>query len=353
MRKATWLLGGWICLALVGCGPPLNKPAQDGKLAVAVSIVPQAWLVKKIGGDHVTVSSLAKPGEDPHTYSPTDAEVSELMRSKVYFRVGVSFERGNWFDAIEKSKTLTMVDFRKGIELREMEEHHHHDHDAHDHDHKDEAKATDDKHDHDHADEKQPAKESKASDPKKESAQHDHDHDHDHDHAHDHHGHEHEAGDPHIWLSPKLLKIQAHTVADALAAADPAHKDDYRANLEAVEKELDALDAEIREMLAPHKGKAFFVFHPAWGYFAEDYGLRQIAIEVKGREPSDHELTEVQNQAKKEGAKVVFVQPQIPGRAAEAVAKVIGGKVDRIDPLSEDVAENLKQVGTAIAKSFE
>lgn len=345
MRKTMVLIGGWICMTVIGCGPPL-KPPQDGEFRAAVSIVPQAWLVKKIGGEHVEVSSLAKPGEDPHTYSPTDAEVSQLMRSRVYFRIGVPFERGNWFDTIVKSKTLEVVDCRQGIELREIEAHHHHDHD-HDHDHAKEEKA---------ADAGKPDEKAKATESKKKSSGHDHDHDHDHDHghAHDHgHHHDHEGGDPHIWLTPKLLKIQAHTIADALAKLDPANKDAYKANLEAFEKEADEIDAQIRKQLEPHKGKAFFIFHPAWGYFADEYGLRQIAIEVEGKEPSDHELTEVQELAKKEKAKVVFVQPQIAGRSAEAVAKVINGRVERIDPLAEDVFASLKQAADAITASFE
>lgn len=154
-------------------------------------------------------------------------------------------------------------------------------------------------------------------------------------------------------MTPKLLKIQAHTIADALAKLDPANKDAYKANLEAFEKEADEIDAQIRKQLEPHKGKAFFIFHPAWGYFADEYGLRQIAIEVEGKEPSDHELTEVQELAKKEKAKVVFVQPQIAGRSAEAVAKVINGRVERIDPLAEDVFASLKQAADAITASFE
>lgn len=352
------LLAGWICFSAIGCGPPLKGP--DDKLRVAVSIVPQSWLVKKIGGEHVEVFSLSKPGEDPHTYSPTDAEVSDLMRSKVYFRIGIEFEQGNWFRAIEKSQTLKMVDLRRGIDLLEMTPHHHHhhddDHDGHDHekgekeahDHKKADKAH--KHDHDHS-----------KDVKKEKAtshlhDHDHDHDHDHGHAHDHgheHAHDHGGKDPHIWLSPALLKKQAHTIAATLADVDPAHRDAYMANLKAVEQELDEADKQIREQLAPLKGKAFFVFHPAWGYFADAYGLRQLAIEVEGKEPSDQELTEVQQAARKEGAKVIFVQPQIPGRAAQAVAQAIGARTENLDPMAEDVLENLKRVAAAIAKSYQ
>jgi zinc transport system substrate-binding protein len=176
---------------------------------------------------------------------------------------------------------------------------------------------------------------------------------------HDHGDGEHEPAcdhgcgkDPHIWLSPPLLKRQAVLIAEALAAAAPEHAEAFDQNLQGLLARLDTVDAEIRNRLAPHDGKAFFVFHPAWGYFADEYGLRQIAIEVEGKEPSDSELTEVQQRARESGAQVIFVQPQISSQSAEAVAKAIGGRVEELDPLAEDVAAGLLAAADAIAESL-
>jgi zinc transport system substrate-binding protein len=297
-----------LLMFLAGCRPGQTDRA-GGKLLVAVSIVPQAWLARQVGGDHVEVISILRPGESPHTYQPTDAEVSAVMRAAVLFRIGISFENGPWFQALESSRQVRIVDTRQGIPLRRMESH------------------------DEHAEQVFPSSASSRA-------------------SHDVEGDDHGL-DPHIWLSPPLLKIQARTMADTLARLDPAHAADYRRNLEALDQRFDELDAAIREKLAPLRGRAFFVFHPAWGYFAERYGLRQVAIETEGKEPSDRELTVLQQQARQAGIKVIFVQPEISGRAAAAVAQAIGARVEQLDPLYPDVAEGLLRAADALRKSEE
>ena len=139
-------------------------------------------------------------------------------------------------------------------------------------------------------------------------------------------------------------------MATALGEIVPGSRDTIRERLAALERELDDLDASLRATLAPCRGKALFVFHPAWGYFADAYGLRQLAIEHEGKTPTDRELTELQRQARTEQVSVVFVQPQISSKAADAVAAAVGGRVEKIDPLAEDVPANLRKVAAAIAK---
>jgi zinc transport system substrate-binding protein len=302
-----------------GCRPSGGQN-DDGRLQVAVSVLPQAWLVEQIGGEHVDVVPIVKPGVSPATYQPSDAEVSRVMASDIYFRIGVPFERGPWFQAIQASQKLEIVDTRGDIALRDMESHVHHDEDE------------------------QPHGENHGAD---DAQQHVHDDEHGHACSHC------DGKDPHIWLSPKLLQRQAEIVAAALGKADPAHRDVYDGNLVKLKKELAAVDNKIRGKLQPFAGKAFFVFHPAWGYFADEYGLRQIAIETEGKEPSDSELTRLQVQGRQAGARVIFVQPQISSQAAEAVAKAIGGRVEQLDPLAEDVATGLAAAADAIAASFE
>lgn len=155
--------------------------------------------------------------------------------------------------------------------------------------------------------------------------------------------------DPHIWLSPSLVKIQAQTIYNALVELDPAHKDAYQANLEAFLKDIDALDAEIRAILANTKTKKFIVFHPAWGYFARDYGLEMIPIEVGGQEPSAQELAKLIERAKAENIKVVFVQPEFSQEDAKTIAREIGGEVLAISPLSPDWLNNMKKVAKTFA----
>lgn len=305
--------GGLTCLlaaalaATAGCGSQGGSSA-NGRLTVVVSVGPQAWLVEQIGGEAVEVVTLTGPGDSPVTYQPTDAQVSRIMTASVYFRVGVPFENGSWFEALDHSNKLSIVDTRQGLSLRDMAAHAH------------------------------PGEADAAG------------HDHDHDHGH---GADSAAGkDPHVWLSPKRLKMQARTVADELSRIDPESKATYQTNLAALETRCDETDAALRTALEPYRGRAFFVFHPAWGYFADDYGLRQMAVEVEGKEPSDRQLTDLQRQARASGARVIFVQPQIPGQAAHAVAEAIDGRVERLDPLAPDVLANLEKAAEALARSF-
>jgi zinc transport system substrate-binding protein len=302
----------WCVLALpflAGLSGCASQPPEvpQGKLVAAVTVLPHAWLVGQIGGPRVEVVALVKPGESAESYQPSDAQISQVARASVYFRTGMPLEESRGFEALRSLRSLKVVDLRQGIVLRELAVHHHHDE-------------------------------------SEDAARHDHDHTADH------------AGDdPHIWLSPRLLKVQARTVLETLAAIDPPHREEFEANFAALEKRLDAADGEIARRLAPHRGRALFVFHPAWGYFAADYGLRQIAIETEGKEPSDRELTELQEVARREKAKVIFVHPQSGRRSAEAMAQAIGGRVEVIDDLPADppgLLDSLRSTAKLLAESF-
>jgi zinc transport system substrate-binding protein len=300
---------------LVGCQPGVRDPAgeaADGsgqKMLVAVSVLPQAWLVEQIGSPHVEAVALVKPGDSCEVYQPSDAQVSRIMRAKVFFSIGMPFENGPGVQAIRSQGRLRVVDTRRGIQLRCMDPHHHAG-EAHGHG------AGEGGHGHSHG-------------------------------AEEAHG-----DDPHVWLSPRLLAVQAQTVAETLCELDPAHQADYRRNLESLQGRLAEIHKRLQETLAPLEGKAFFVVHPAWGYFADEYGLRQVAVESEGKEPSDRELTRLHQEARAHGAKVIFAQPQSSRQAAEALARAIGGRVETLDPLVPDVAENLLRAGRLLADSY-
>ncbi len=159
--------------------------------------------------------------------------------------------------------------------------------------------------------------------------------------------------DPHIWLSPALVKAQSQTIYETLAQLDPAHQETYRANLESFLADIDALDTDIRETLTGVENRKFMVFHPSWGYFARDYGLEQLPVEVGGQEPSAAELAALVAGAKQEGIKVIFAQPEFSTRSAETLAKEIGGEVLLISPLAPDWLDNLRRVAEAFAENGE
>jgi zinc transport system substrate-binding protein len=154
--------------------------------------------------------------------------------------------------------------------------------------------------------------------------------------------------DPHIWLSPRLVKIQAATIAKALEVMDPAHAGRYRTNLKKFIAALDRVDKEIARELAPYEGSPFYVYHPALGYFADAYGLVEVPIEREGKRPGAGGLAAAIASAKEHGAKTIFVEPQFSRRQAEAIARAIGGKVVVIDPLAKDYLNNLESIAVKI-----
>lgn len=287
-----------------------RKPApDDGRLAVFVSIPPQAYLVQRVGGAHVRVHVLVGAGQSPHTYEPTPRQLAQLSDARAYFTVGLPFERQILSKLAGQTRGLEFVDTVEGIALRGLTE--------------DEVTA----------------------------GAHDH-HGHDCDHDHTHGEHEHTVGEPdtHTWLDPRHARHQAERIRDALRRLDPKHAEAYDANYESLAAELDALHARIAEALAPYEGEEFFVFHPAYGYFADAYGLRQVAVEVGGREPTARELGALIDRARETGARVIFYQPQYSKTAAETIAKAIGGRVAALDPYTSDyirdvelLAEQLEQ----------
>lgn len=343
-------------VAAVICALLGTVATASAKTSVFVSIVPQEYFVEQIGKDLVDVQALVTPGGSPATYEPTPRQMAALSEAKLFFRIGVPFENAFVPKVEETMKGIRIVDTRAGISLREMKAHHHHEdeHAAAEH-HEGHAHEEEGHHEeHAHHDEKEHAHHDE-----KEHAHHDeNEHAHHDEKEHAHHAkeekeHHHGGTDPHLWLSPRLVKIQARTIADALIEVDPAGKATYEKNLAAFHKDLDALDAKLVEALAPVKGKTFMVFHPAWGYFADAYGLEQEPIEIEGKDPSGQQLARMIDMAKDEGVRVIFVQPQFSSRSAKRVAEAIGGAVVPIDPLARDYIANLEQVATTVREALQ
>jgi zinc transport system substrate-binding protein len=144
----------------------------------------------------------------------------------------------------------------------------------------------------------------------------------------------------------------AARIRDAFVQLDPAHADAYEGNYSRFANDLDALDAQIRVRLSPYAGHAFLVFHAAWGYFADAYGLRQIPIEAEGKEPGPRTLARVISEARTLGIKVVFVQPQFSRSSADMIAQQINGHVVTVDPLAENYMENMRHVAASFAAAM-
>lgn len=273
----------------------LVSPVDADATKVFVSIAPQKYFVQKIGGDLVSVAVLVPAGADPHTYEPKPKQMAELSKCAVYFAVGIDFEKA-WLPRIAGTNPkMRIVHTDDGIKKIIMTDHNH-------------------------------DKKSR--------------------HGYTGTGHHHHEGtqDPHVWLSPALVKIQVEHILHALIDIDPDNQMRYKNNYTAFLEEIDILDAELKNLFAGRKGDRFMVFHPSWGYFAREYELEQVPIEIEGKAPKLAQLATLIRHARERGIRVVFVQPQFSAKSAEMISREIGGTVVHVDPLKENWAGNLREV---------
>ena len=281
--------------------------AASDKIGVFVSILPQKYFVQQIGKDLVDVQVMVQPGASPATYEPRPRQMAAITRAKIYFSIGVPFEN-TWLAKIASSNPdMKVVYTDRDIQKIAMADHYHHEEERH----------------------------------HQESGRHPEGKD---DGSHDNQG----IADPHIWLSPPLVSIQARAILTALQEVDPVHRSAYEANYNAFNSEITALNAELTDIFTGKRGTQFMVFHPAWGYFARTYGLKQIPVEIEGKNPKPGQLKELIKYARKNDIKIIFVQPQFSAKSAEVIARGIGGQVVFADPLAEDWALNLRDAARKI-----
>lgn len=256
------------------------------KLSIVVSITPQKTFVQKIAGEMAEVTVMVPQGASPHSYEPKVSQMVALSKADIYFSIGVEFEEA-WLGKFQsQNKNLNFVDMAAGIEKIEMAKHHH----------------------------------------------------------------EHDELDPHVWTSPKNVAVMAQTIYEKLTQLDPEHQQLYKQNLIDFLVEIDNTDTKIKAIFKTLKpNTSFMVFHPSWGYFAKEYHLMQIAVEVEGKKPKPKEMIEIIKEAKEENVKVIFTQPEFSDKSARTIAKETGVSVKKISPLSADWSQNLIQMAQAIA----
>lgn len=294
-RAVLFRLAPLTSLALLAaCAPAAAPPgaqAGSGRLGVFASIPPLVTFAQAVGGERVQAQTLVKPGQDPHTFEPAPRQLADLARARVFFRAGFAFEEALVARLRSTMPGLEVVDTREGIRLRPVEEHHG-------------------------------------------EEQHD------------------DGLDPHVWMDPRLAARQCLTIRDTLVRLDPAGGPYYRANCERFTAELEALHQRIAAALAPLRGAELLVFHPAFGYLADAYGLKQVAVESGGKEPTARQLARLIEQARARGIRVVFVQPQFSQTGARAVADAIGGTVVPLDDLAADYLANLARAADTIREAL-
>lgn len=253
-------------------------------LRVAVSIPPHANLVERLGGVSVSVTTVLRPGANPHTYEPTPGTVQQLRYATLYFRTGMEFEEGLLPKLIKINPHLKIVDLRHGLDLLEV------------------------------------------------SCPHGHDHHHDH------------GTDPHIWLSPLLLEKQVETISDTLVDHLPDNQETIRTQQAVLAEAIAKIHAELTERLASARGQKIYVYHPAFAYFCRDFDLIQVPVELGGKEVTPRHLQALIEQAKADNVRVIFAQPQYSPRTVQVLAEALNADVLLIDDLAEDPVANLRKL---------
>lgn len=263
-------------------------------LDVFVSVLPLAYLAEAVGGDRIRVEPLVGQGQNPHGYEPGPRQMARLADAEILVRAGLPYEAG-WLARMDGAAShLRILDARDGLDLLPADPAGNH-----------------------------------SGEP----------------------GHENDL-DQHIWTSPANARVIAAHLRDALSELDPEGAAAYTANFDRLAGDLERLDTEIRALLQGLSGRSFLVLHPAWGYFARDYGLHQVAIEHEGKEPGPKSLARITDLARSEGVRVILVQPQLGSRTAAALAAAIGARVEVADPLARDYPRSLRQLAHTLKEAL-
>lgn len=257
--------------------------AASPVLTVSVPLSPYAKIVQKVAGDLVNVVTLVPKSANPHTFEPKPDILKKFSEVSLYFGDGSGLDNAWRPRFLGVNPNVQVVDISEGVSFIAEE--------------------------HSHGEE---------------------------------HG---EELDPHLWNSPRTAILLAANVCRALVAEDASHAGIYRSNLEKFSKELSELDVRFADALRnlPEERRTFIVFHPSYGYLARDYGLKQIAVEMNGKEPKPRDLRNLVTAAKKNHVKTVFVQPQFSRRAAESLSREILARIVSIDPLAYDFDGELRK----------
>ena len=285
MKKIAYLF----LIILFACQP---KPQETTNL-VSVSILPQKYFVDQISGGDIEVNVLVPPGSSPHEYSILPSQMKALAKSKVWLQVGLLPFEMVWKDKIaDLNKNLVLVNCSEGIEPIAGGD----------------------------------------------------------DHCEDHSGHEHHDGfDPHIWLGPADAKILAKNTLIVLKSSFPEKSELFQTNFDRFILKIDSLSGKIENELSAMPNRSFLIFHPTLGYFARQFNLEQIPLELDGKEPSPKHMKNIVDIARQKNIRTILIQKEFDTENALQLSREIDGKVVVIDPLDYDWEKQILEISRSIA----
>jgi zinc transport system substrate-binding protein len=279
-----------ITFLLAACASNNN---EDEKQVITVSILPQKTFIEKIAGDDFDIQVLVPQGASPESYTLLPSQLKKISRSLIWFRLGyIGFEL-SWREKVEQiNRNMKVVDLSEGLDLIVGEEI-----------------------------------------------------------QHGNHVHL-EGVDPHIWMSPQLVKQMIGRITEELSKVNPEKSEEYRANHDKFAGEIDMLDMRLRNALTGYAGRSFITFHPSLSYYARDFGLVQYPLESGGKEPTAQHMAKTVEIARRENIGVIYIQSEFDREHARVFAEEIRGKVVQVWPLNPDWENNLIDITNVMIENF-
>ncbi|AMD95559.1 metal ABC transporter substrate-binding protein [Leptotrichia sp. oral taxon 847] len=268
-----------------------NFSKNQNKETLVASVPPLKWIVQRIAGNEYNVISVIQPNMNHELFEPKTDDLIKLEKSKLFFTYdALNFEEKITSTINDKNKVLNVLN---GIDPHLfLEDHDHDEHGGHHHD------------------------------------------------EHEHNG----KFDPHVWFSLEMMPKVAENVKNKLIETYPNKKDKFEQNYNNFLKELESFKKEISEKMSKKTKKYFMIYHPALEYFLKDYGIKEIAIENEGKEPSAKQIQEIISEAKAHGISTILVQPQFPKQSIDIISKEIpNAKISTFNTDEENVFENLRK----------
>jgi zinc transport system substrate-binding protein len=260
----------------------------DADEALTVSIGALTYPTRALVGDSVPLHILTPAGASPETYQPTPQQLTSLHDSRAYLRIGTL--------GFERTQLQRLVSELPDLPLVDTSE----------------GLPLIDTPDDDH----------------------------------------HDGGDPHTWMSVSNMKVIARNICRALCRLDSSRTTHYTRRLDRLEQHLDSLDADYRRRLAPLRGSAFLIYHPALAYLARDYGLQQLSIERDGKAPTAESLSRLLDTCRTRHVAPLFLQQEYSAQSVRLIADELHLPIVSIHPLSEQWEEEMEKIVSALEQTI-
>ncbi len=271
---------------LFACQPKTKETSN----LVSVSILPQKYFVEQIAGNLLQVNVLVPPGSSPHNYEVLPSQMKDLAKSKAWLQIGLLTFEDAWKGKLaDINKDLQIVNCSEGILPLAGDDHH--------------------------------------------------------EEGHEHAG----AFDPHVWLAPTEVKTLAQNTLKTLTKSFPEHAPEFEKNYSRFILKIDSLSAQIDQKLGSLKNRNILIFHPALAYYARQFKLEQIPLELDGKEPSPKHMKDIVDLAHQQNIHVIFIQKEFDSAFAKQMAQEINGEVLVIDPLDYNWEKQMLDITEKIA----